>query len=230
MQRLALAAALFVAMWPLPALAQPSCRFVLGFADLRAQVGATTVGDCIDDERHNPTNGDGRQASTRGELVWRKVSNTMAFTDGHQTWAIGPNGLQRRLNTERFSWEPNESTVPAAAPAARATAAPSSSATPAPRPAVPGSDALGDARSTCFHAMTDGMISSLRESDAVRQRAEAEASAKGYLCEQALERDGPKGVACYTSAWATARGLEQAFAGSGRQAYDEAYARCMAGR
>ncbi len=37
--------------------------------------------------------------------MWRKADNRTAFTDGHSTWLSGPNRLQKRLNTERFSWE-----------------------------------------------------------------------------------------------------------------------------
>lgn len=80
------------------------CAFVLGFATLHSMI-PTTVGECLTDETHNPTNGDGLQLTTHGLLVWRKADNFTAFTDGHQTWIIGPFGLQTRLNTERFSWE-----------------------------------------------------------------------------------------------------------------------------
>lgn len=38
-------------------------------------------------------------------MVWRKQDNRTAFTDGYRTWINGPNGLQQRLNTERFAWE-----------------------------------------------------------------------------------------------------------------------------
>ena len=35
----------------------------------------------------------------------RKADNWTAFTDGYRTWINGPNGLEQRLNTERFEWE-----------------------------------------------------------------------------------------------------------------------------
>ena len=84
---------------------QPGCRFVLGFATLRELVGAAAVGDCLEDERHNPENGDTLQRTTGGLLVWRKADNWTAFTDGHRSWINGPFGLQTRLNTERLPWE-----------------------------------------------------------------------------------------------------------------------------
>jgi glucose/arabinose dehydrogenase len=86
-------------------LLQPAeCRFQLGFAALRERLPAV-VGECLEDERHNPENGDTLQRTTGGLLVWRKADNWTAFTDGHRSWVNGPNGLQSRLNGERFAWE-----------------------------------------------------------------------------------------------------------------------------
>jgi hypothetical protein len=48
-----------------------------------------------------------------GLLVWRKADNWTAFTDGYRTWINGPAGIQQRLNTQRFSWEPNPDNLPA---------------------------------------------------------------------------------------------------------------------
>ena len=96
-----------------PAFAVPmaasNCEFTLGFAALHNLI-PDVVGDCIEDEHHNPANGDGLQQTTKGLLVWRKADNWTAFTDGYHTWINGPDGLQRRLNTQRFSWEPPPST------------------------------------------------------------------------------------------------------------------------
>jgi len=81
------------------------CRFTLGFAALREQVGAAAVGDCLEDERHDGVTGDALQRTTGGLLVWRKSDNWTAFTDGARTWLAGPNGLQSRPNSQRFAWE-----------------------------------------------------------------------------------------------------------------------------
>ncbi|MDQ6673168.1 MAG: DUF4232 domain-containing protein [Chloroflexota bacterium] len=83
-----------------------TCGFVLGFADLRTAL-PTIVGDCVEDEHHNPNNGDALQRTTGGLLVWRKADNWTAFTDGSATWISGPLGLQQRQDTQRFQWEPN---------------------------------------------------------------------------------------------------------------------------
>jgi hypothetical protein len=88
-----------------PVVQPGGCRFVLGFALLRELVGPERVGGCLEDERHDPENGDGLQRTTGGLLVWRKADNVTAFTDGHRSWVNGPFGLQTRLNTERFAWE-----------------------------------------------------------------------------------------------------------------------------
>lgn len=106
---------------PVPASAAP-CTFVLGFQTLATLIPAN-VGTCLVDEHHNPTNGDALQetttngTSTTGMLVWRKADNWTAFTDGFHTWINGPNGLQERLNTELFPWEPGYVAPPAPTPA-----------------------------------------------------------------------------------------------------------------
>lgn len=93
------AAALLLA--PSPAQAQSTCQFVLGFQEMST---AVDVGTCVDNQS-NAANGDALQHTTKGMLVWRKVDNWTAFTDGYRSWINGPSGLQSRLNTELFDWE-----------------------------------------------------------------------------------------------------------------------------
>jgi hypothetical protein len=92
-----------------------SCQFVLGFKTLHDMI-PQIVGDCLEDEQHNPANGDGLQHTTGvnavGLLVWRKADNWTAYTDGYHTWVNGPYGLQQRLNTERYCWEGDASSFP----------------------------------------------------------------------------------------------------------------------
>ena len=89
------------------------CKFVLGFATLKALIdeveGPDKVGQCLENEHFSPEKGAALQQTTGGLLVWRKADNRTAFTDGYRTWINGPYGLQVRLNTEHFDWE-----VPAA--------------------------------------------------------------------------------------------------------------------
>lgn len=122
--------------------AQQPCRFVLGFEALRNLVGAAKVGECLEDERFNLENGNAEQRTTGGLLVWRKVDNFTAFTDGGTSWINGPNGLQSRPNADRFAWE-KDPVQPAAAPAAAPPPAPAAPPPPAPvaqaapKPAAP---------------------------------------------------------------------------------------------
>jgi hypothetical protein len=78
--------------------------FRLGFAELARLLGPDIVGEPVENE-HYAANGDSQQLTTRGLMVWRKADNWTAFTDGYRTWVNGPNGVQERLNTERFDWE-----------------------------------------------------------------------------------------------------------------------------
>ncbi|MAG34648.1 MAG: hypothetical protein CL878_00130 [Dehalococcoidia bacterium] len=80
------------------------CRFVLGFQALHDLL-PSAVGECLENEHHNPENGDALQRTAGGLLVWRKADNWTAFTDGYRTWINGALGLQQRLNSERFRWE-----------------------------------------------------------------------------------------------------------------------------
>ncbi|MGH2371242.1 MAG: hypothetical protein ACRDI2_23960, partial [Chloroflexota bacterium] len=98
------------------------CQYVLGFLALYQQI-PEVMGECLEDETPAP-NGDSLQRTANGLAVYRKADNWTAFTDGYRTWVNGPNGIQQRLNTERFQWEgdvgaPGTTTIPGAgAPAA----------------------------------------------------------------------------------------------------------------
>jgi hypothetical protein len=81
------------------------CKFVLGFALLRDQVGPNVVGQCVENEHADARSGDTVQKTTGGLLVWRRIDNAAAFTDGQRTWIVGPRGLQTRPNSELFDWE-----------------------------------------------------------------------------------------------------------------------------
>src|SRR5713101_682256 len=91
----------------------PACLFILGFKTLHDVDGAD-VGACVDNQAF-AVNGDAQQHTTKGLMAWRKADNWTAFTNGYMTWINGPNGLQNRLNTDRFPWEGDANA--AAAPA-----------------------------------------------------------------------------------------------------------------
>lgn len=91
-------------MWtPAVQAAGSGCQFNLGFKALHDAV-PDAVGECVDNAGYGP-NGDALQHTTHGLLVWRKVDNVAAFTDGATSWLMGPDGPVSRANSERFSWE-----------------------------------------------------------------------------------------------------------------------------
>lgn len=100
---LVLATALILAI-PVSASIVEEPRFQLGFATLAGLI-PDVVGVPVENERHNPINGDGLQQTTNGLMVWRKADNWTAFTNGYWTWINGPYGVQNRSNAVRFEWE-----------------------------------------------------------------------------------------------------------------------------
>ncbi len=96
------------------------CQFVLGFKTIRDLIGHSIVGECLENQRYNAI-GNSEQHTTGGLLVWRKADNWTAFTDGYRSWVSGPNGLQQRLNTERFEWEADYTAITGQAAASALT-------------------------------------------------------------------------------------------------------------
>jgi hypothetical protein len=106
-----------------------AAEYKLGFKAL-ADMIPRVVGIPLEDEHHNPLNGDALQRTSKGLMVWRKADNQTLFTNGHMSWVNGPLGLQSRLNSERFDWE-------AEPPAATPTPAPIPTPVPSPTPVPP---------------------------------------------------------------------------------------------
>lgn len=152
-----------------------SCRFVLGFAALREQVGADKVGRCLEDERFNADNGNAEQQTSGGLMVWRKVDNFTAFTDGATSWIAGPNGLQSRPNGERFAWEQDPIQPTAARPTASSSPAPVASPAPAASPAP------GAASSAPAGAATSAPAGAATPTTATRPAAAASPTSEGPL-------------------------------------------------
>ncbi len=86
------------------ALAQPAPQFQMGFATLASLI-PDIVGQPIAHEQFDSQSGQSVQPTTRGLMVWRKVDNATAFTNGSTTWILGPGGLQQRPNDTIFAWE-----------------------------------------------------------------------------------------------------------------------------
>jgi hypothetical protein len=138
---LTLAVALLLLAGSIEVSGQVPCGFVGGFAALRELVGAGKVGDCFEDERVNPENGNAEQRTSGGLLVRRAGESVSAFTDGVTTWVDGPNGLQSRPNDDRFAWELEAMAAAAALAATEPTATstpPADALTPPPGPSSVG--------------------------------------------------------------------------------------------
>ena len=118
------------------AFAQAMPEYTLGFKALADQI-PSVVGNPLENE-HYGANGDSLQQTTIGLMVWRKADNWTAFTNGDRTWVNGPNGVEDRPNSERFSWEANRAPAPAQAPAPTPTSPPilSYPQTPPPTPTM----------------------------------------------------------------------------------------------
>ncbi|MGI5837153.1 MAG: hypothetical protein ACOX87_11810 [Chloroflexota bacterium] len=116
------------------AFAQTNPEFKLGFKALAEQI-PDIVGQPMENENYGP-NGDSLQRTSNGLLVWRKADNWTAFTDGYRSWVNGPNGLQERLNDQRFDWEASTPPPTPTPTADQAVSAPPS-ASPSPTPTSP---------------------------------------------------------------------------------------------
>ena len=87
------------------------CSILPSLASLRTRIGPNLVGECVEDALV-PVGADARQRTTGGELIWRRADARASFTDGHETWLEGPDGIVRRHNHERYAWEPDENVGP----------------------------------------------------------------------------------------------------------------------
>jgi len=130
----------------------------LGFATLAASI-PQQIGLCTDNQSFT-AGGDAVQPTTGGLMVWRKADNWTAFTDGNQTWLNGPNGLEIRLNTQRFAWEadaPGHAVTPDKAYPPPVTHNPPITTGPAGSdPSAPAVPAAIDAGELSIKPLTDG--------------------------------------------------------------------------
>ena len=165
---------------------QAGCSFVRGFATLRDLVGAQEVGACLEDERFNDENGNAEQRTAGGLMVWRKADNFTAFTDGGTTWVNGPNGLESRPNSERFSWESDP--VVAARP---------SQSTSSPSPRAPSTSVSPALASTSAAQASSGSAASTGDAASL---AAAQAAAQAQPAATRTPTNSPAGGATSTTA------------------------------
>jgi broad specificity phosphatase PhoE len=72
---------------------------------MRDLVGASIVGNCVEDQRQIQGTDNAQQRTTNGVLFYRALDNRVLFSNASQTWINGPNGLVTRPNNQRFEWE-----------------------------------------------------------------------------------------------------------------------------
>ena len=130
---------------PAPAPTRPACTLGGRFEQLVREVGTSVVGECVEEERTNPANGDAEQRTTRGLLVWRKADGIAAFTNGSATYYGCAEGIQRRSSGEPFACglalaSPVPAPAPRFGPVASPTAVPVAVACPN---AIPWNQAKG---------------------------------------------------------------------------------------
>jgi hypothetical protein len=208
--------------------AQASCRFVFGFAEFAARLGPGVVGTCLENQRTitgpesftfpgvkvTIPSGWAVQRTTTGPLEWNPDSGNMIFEDN---WGVRTLYLDGEYTA--LSWDEHLGTTSAPAPAVPAPA------TVPPR--TPAEVARNHADAECFNIYANALIGTLYMGPAESDRVKAEADAANYLCHQAADRDGQKGVDCFSSAWNAAKGMERVFQGSGRKVYEDKYASCI---
>jgi phosphohistidine phosphatase SixA len=93
-----------------PAIGQPGqaladCTFAYGFAAMVELVGPATVGECTEDERQIPGNGNAEQMTKNGRLVYRAIDGRVLFANASQTWINRDGTTVTRPENQRFEWE-----------------------------------------------------------------------------------------------------------------------------
>jgi hypothetical protein len=223
----ALALAVQVAAAPTGVAAQAPCRFVLGFAELRHQVGAHIVGECI--ENQQVADFGAQQGTTTGSLVWLRDRNITYFIHFGQSrvWILGPEGLQTRAVDEYFPWEVAGGRSPLTSVRGRPSVPVGSARQAAPASSPPARPGMtrNQLNAACFSDYVTTLGFDLSGPD-----RSAEAEAVYLLCGEAIEKDGELGLHCYREAYRAARALARALPSSTRAAtaYDDAYRSCTA--
>jgi phosphohistidine phosphatase SixA len=90
---------------PAAAVAPTDCFLQFGFATMRDLVGVATVGECAENERQIPGNGNAEQRTTNGILVYRAIDGRVLFSNATQTWINRDGTIVTRPNNQRLDWE-----------------------------------------------------------------------------------------------------------------------------
>lgn len=145
-----------------------SPAFVHGFAALKSVLGSV-MGDPIECEHTNGSNGDVLQQTTTGLAFWRKSTNMPTFTDGNRHWALTPQGL--------LAWEGSSIDPPANA---RFVNPPASTAQGSPAPDSRGVGNSGRTQAAAVPAITAGRR--ITPNEYVYRTEELAPSDQGWPC------------------------------------------------
>jgi hypothetical protein len=94
---------------PAPASSQAACATAPAFTLVASILGPEIVGSCVEPfSVVNPATRQAEQRTTTGLYITRPAEPFTGFTNGYETWMnAGSRGFLRRLNTQRFEWEPD---------------------------------------------------------------------------------------------------------------------------
>jgi phosphohistidine phosphatase SixA len=105
--------AMLAAVSPTASSSAGPCQFVPRLAEMRNQIGAAIVGDCIESEHQVPGTDNSEQRTTNGVFSHRDIDNRDLFLSASQTWIDSPKGLVTRPINQRFEWEGDRQMVEA---------------------------------------------------------------------------------------------------------------------
>lgn len=146
------------------------------------------------------------QRTTKGVLIWSPAANLTELDTADGFWILQPDGPLF------YRWFDSTPSAP-------------------PTPVPTSVQAQRDAEAGCTLDATNALLSvPIPAPQADQQRAQDQMNAIAYLCGQAVDRYGPKGLTCFRSAWQAAVGMERVFPGAGRQTYDQRFADCVSTR
>jgi len=86
-----------------------TCSITGGFAELNAMI-PNQVGGCLTGE-YKIANGNTVQETVGGLLSFNPNDGLPKFTDGTDTWVLGPDGVQMRSNNDHFAYEAPDTQV-----------------------------------------------------------------------------------------------------------------------
>ena len=105
--------AMLAAVSPTASSSAGACQFAPRLAEMRTQIGAAIVGDCVESEHPVTGTDNSEQRTTNGVFTHRDIDDRDLFSSASQTWIDSPKGLVARPINQRFAWEGDRQMVEA---------------------------------------------------------------------------------------------------------------------